>query len=124
MTLRISSDIDGCLCDFYTPYLKRFGTPKKDTEITRNVVNILSKDRDFWLNLPKINTLNWAPAQYTTARTIKKKWIKDSTKKVEKYAQEKWAEFQKIAEEHDKKRASNDDLFPQFKCGGKKKRKC
>ena len=57
--------------------MKRFGTPKKDTEITRNVVNILSKDRDFWLNLPKINTLNWTPAQYTTARTIKKKWIKD-----------------------------------------------
>ena len=77
MTLRISSDIDGCLCDFYTPYLKRFGTPKKDTEITCNVVNILSKDRDFWLNLPKINTVNWTPAQYTTARTIKKKWIKD-----------------------------------------------
>ena len=57
--------------------MKRFGTPKKNTEITRNVVNILSKDRDFWLNLPKINTLNWTPAQYTTARTIKKKWIKD-----------------------------------------------
>ena len=64
MTLRISSDIDGCLCDFYTPYLKRFGTPKKDTEITCNVVNILSKDRDFWLNLPVINYPNFNPTLY------------------------------------------------------------
>ena len=57
MTLRISSDIDGCLCEFYTPYLKRFGTPKKDTEITRNVVNILSKDRYIrFLDIVLVNT--------------------------------------------------------------------
>ena len=54
----------------------------------------------------------------------KKKWIKDSTKKVEKHAQETWNEMLKIADENEKKRASKDSWFPEFKCGGKKKRKC
>lgn len=77
MNLNISCDIDGCLCDFYSPYIERFGEPKKDGEITKNVVSILSKDKSFWINLPKINTLNWTPKQYTTARTIRKQWIKE-----------------------------------------------
>ena len=46
MTLRISSDIDGCLCDFYTPYLKRFGTPKKDVEITDMVLVMYVNQRN------------------------------------------------------------------------------
>lgn len=33
--LRISLDIDGCICDFYSPYIRRFGVPKKDSEITK-----------------------------------------------------------------------------------------
>ena len=70
-------DLDGCLCDFYGPYLNRFGNPKSDTDITRNVQTVLSKDKDFWLNLPVINQLNFVPRQYTTARIIPKRWIKE-----------------------------------------------
>jgi len=80
MKLDISMDLDGCLCNFYGPYLERFGTPKKDTDITYNVANILKYDKEFWLSLPVINKLNWCPKQYTTARIIKKNWIKEYLK--------------------------------------------
>ena len=49
MKLDISMDLDGCLCNFYGPYLERFGTPKKDTDITYNVANILKYDKEFSL---------------------------------------------------------------------------
>lgn len=75
--MNISIDMDGVLADFYNPYLERFGTPKDDSEITRNTTRILKYDKDFWLNLPVINELKWTPKQYTTARIIKKQWIKD-----------------------------------------------
>lgn len=77
MTLKVSMDLDGCLCDFYGPYLKRFGKPEKDSTITRNVNTILAKDKEFWMNLPVLNELKWTPRQYTTARVISKKWIKE-----------------------------------------------
>ena len=70
-------DLDGCLCDFYGPYLNRFGNPKSDADITRNVQTVLLKDKDFWLNLPVINQLNFTPRQYTTARIIPKRWVKE-----------------------------------------------
>lgn len=77
MNLKISCDIDGVLADFYGPYIERFGMPKKDSEITKNVLEVLKTDKDFWLNLPVINQLDWKPKQYTTARVIPKQWIKD-----------------------------------------------
>lgn len=77
MTLKISMDIDGCLADFYGEYNKRFGTPKNDKTITKHVQGILKSDKDFWLNLPVLNNLDWNPKQYTTARIIPKKWIKE-----------------------------------------------
>ena len=70
-------DLDGCLCDFYGAYYARFGVPKKDSDITNNVQNILLKDKEFWLNLPVLNELNFQPKQYTTARIIPKQWIKE-----------------------------------------------
>lgn len=70
-------DLDGCLCDFYGAYYARFGVPKKDSDITKNVQNILLKDKEFWLNLPVLNELNFQPKQYTTARIIPKQWIKE-----------------------------------------------
>lgn len=75
--LKISCDIDGVLADFYGPYLKRFGEPDKDSTITKNVNTILAKDKEFWMNLPVLNELSWTPKQYTTARVIRKQWIKE-----------------------------------------------
>lgn len=77
MNLKISMDLDGCLCDFYGPYLEKFGNPPNEKTITKHVNTVLRKDKDFWMNLPVINELNWIPKQYTTARIIKKQWIKE-----------------------------------------------
>lgn len=77
MNLKISMDLDGVLADFYNPYFNRFGKPTKDLEITKNIQTILLKDKDFWLNLPVLNYLNFTPHQYTTARIIPKQWIKE-----------------------------------------------
>ena len=74
--LVISLDIDGCICDFYNPYIDRFGIPKKDNEISKNIYRVLSKDKDFWLNLPVINKPTFKVHQYTSARSIPKAWIK------------------------------------------------
>ena len=74
--LVISLDIDGCICDFYNPYIERFGIPKKDNEISKNIYRVLSKDKDFWLNLPVINKPTFKVHQYTSARSIPKAWIK------------------------------------------------
>lgn len=76
MRLRIGLDIDDTVCDFINPYLKRFGTPHKDSEITRNVNRILIKDREFWLNLPVINRPDFMPTLYCTKRVHSKAWSK------------------------------------------------
>lgn len=75
--MKISCDLDGVLCEFIEPYISRFGIPSNDRDITKNVNNILIKDKDFWMNLPVINELTWIPRQYTTARIIPKSWIKE-----------------------------------------------
>ena len=77
MNLKVSMDLDGCLCDFYGAYYSKFGKPEKDSTITKNVQTVLLKDKDFWLNLPVLNKLDWVPKQYTTARIIPKQWIKE-----------------------------------------------
>lgn len=75
--MKISCDLDGVLCEFIEPYISRFGIPSNDRDITKNVNTILRRDKDFWMNLPVINELNWIPRQYTTSRIIPKHWIKE-----------------------------------------------
>ena len=75
--LRIGLDIDGCLADFDYGYVQRFGGwPRKDWAITRNVANILSKEREFWLNLPVLRYPNFTPTLYCSARVNNKRWTK------------------------------------------------
>ncbi len=75
--IRIGSDIDDCLCNFWDPYIDRFGYPKKDkSEITKNVNQILVKDRDFWMNLPVITKVNFDITLYCTKRVHPKSWTK------------------------------------------------
>lgn len=76
-SLKISSDIDGVIANFFDPYLDRFGIPKKDSDITKNVVKILSKDKDFWLSLPVLHKPTFKVQQFTTARSIPKSWIRE-----------------------------------------------
>lgn len=73
--IRISCDIDGCLADFASGYLKRFKKwPNHDWAVTRNVTYILSKEPDFWLNLPVLNSLNFTPCCYCSARISRAEW--------------------------------------------------
>ena len=76
MMLKIGLDLDDTICDFLGPYLKRFGTPKKDTDITKNVNRILIKDKKFWMSLPVINRPNFVPTLYCTKRVHPKTWSK------------------------------------------------
>lgn len=74
--MRIGLDLDGTLDDFWNPYIKRFGQPKGDYEITKNVNRILSKDRDFWLNLPVLRCIDFIPELYCTKRVNPKTWTR------------------------------------------------
>lgn len=75
--LRISLDVDGVLADFESAYLKRFKKwPNYDWAITRNVAHILIHEKDFWLNLPVLNKIEFIPKMYCSARVNPKRWSK------------------------------------------------
>lgn len=74
--LKIGTDCDGCIDDFWNPYISRFGQPKNDYEITRNCQQILRKDRDFWINLPVLHRCNFDVHLYCTKRTSSKEYLK------------------------------------------------
>ncbi len=79
MTLKIGLDLDDTVCDFLGPYLEKFGTPKQDWEITKNV-RILIKDKDFWMGLPVIHRPDFEPTLYCTKRIHSKLWSKQFLK--------------------------------------------
>lgn len=81
MRLKIGLDLDEVLADFINTYYNRFGIPKNDYEITYNVQNILRKDKDFWENLPVLNTINFEPELYCTKRVNNKIYTKNWLKK-------------------------------------------
>ena len=79
---RIGLDIDDCLAGFWDAYCERFDTANnphmlKDHIITRNVQQTLSKERDFWLNLPVINRPDFIPELYCTKRVNNKAWTRE-----------------------------------------------
>ena len=80
--LRIGTDCDGCIDDFWNPYLARFGEPKNDFEITKNVQQKLSRDREFWTTLPVLHKPNFDVTLYCTKRTSLKsylrQWLEDN----------------------------------------------
>jgi len=75
--LQIGCDLDDTIFGFSEGYIKRFKKfPKYDWAITRNVTNILSKEREFWINLPVIRRPNFEPKLYCSSRVNKKCWTK------------------------------------------------
>lgn len=75
--LKIALDIDDTLVDFLGSYYKKFGIPKKDCEITKNVEK-LKYDKEFWENLPKIDDIDFIPELYCTKRINSKTYTKNS----------------------------------------------
>lgn len=80
--LRIGLDLDDCIFSWYPEYLKRFGQPKDDYEITRNVQRILRKDKVFWENLPIINIPDFMPSLFCTKRVNSKVYTKNSLRRI------------------------------------------
>lgn len=78
--LKISLDVDGTIFNFVDHYINNFGVPKTNLEITKNVRGVLLKDKEFWLTQPLINTPNFIPYCYCTARLINKNLIKQQLK--------------------------------------------
>lgn len=75
--MRIGLDVDNVIADFDYGYINRFGKfPKCDWAITRNVNNILIKEREFWLNLPILRLPNFTPKLFCSARVNNKRWTK------------------------------------------------
>jgi hypothetical protein len=74
--LRIGLDVDQVIVDFMNPYIKRFGEPKNETQISRNVFQILRHDKEFWFNTPVINRPDFIPSIICSKRCHPKKWSK------------------------------------------------
>ena len=75
MALKCSFDLDDTILKFAGYYESKYGIPKNDLEITKNVVGPLKKDREFWLNQPLLRRPEKVYC-YCTARVINKALIK------------------------------------------------
>lgn len=74
--------MDDTIAGFWQEYCHRFNTNRypnrlREEVITRKVQRVLRKDKDFWVNLPKINDINFEPALYCTKRVNNKAWTKE-----------------------------------------------
>ena len=76
MKLRIGLDIDDTILYWFPEYLKRFGEPKNEFEITKHVQRDLRKDRNFWLNLQPKHRPDFPVTLYCTKRVCNKDWSK------------------------------------------------
>lgn len=74
--LKVSFDLDDTIMDWTNHYISRFGEPKTDLEITKNVLTILKKEKEFWMSQPVIRVPEIVHS-YCTARVIPKNWIKE-----------------------------------------------
>ena len=78
--LKIALDIDDTLAGFFESYKDFYQADKnpnvmKDENITRNVYK-LRDNKDFWLGLPVIDTIDFEPHIYCTKRINNKNWTR------------------------------------------------
>lgn len=82
--LKIFLDIDDVIFDWGKAYAERFDTtvPKywTNSKMKLGRLELLTKEKDFWLNLPLKNTPNFQPNGFVSARGINKSWTKESLK--------------------------------------------
>lgn len=75
--LKVGLDVDEVISEFMRPYLERFGTPKNDAMITRICSKVLSKDKQFWMNVPLLHIPDFKPTLFCSKRVHNKKWSKE-----------------------------------------------
>lgn len=78
--LKVAVDLDDTIFSFYFAYKEKYGEPKSDQEISKNVYN-LRKDKDFWSNLPLIEAPDFEPEIYATKRISSKSYTRNCLKK-------------------------------------------
>ena len=81
---KIFLDIDDVIFNWYVDYAKRFNTSVPKSWLSSNLIkkrlDILSTEREFWLNLSVKNIPNFQPNGFVSARGIPKSWTKESLK--------------------------------------------
>ena len=82
--MRIFLDIDDVIFKWQEAYAKRFNTkvPKSwgNSNLMKRRLMQLTKEKDYWLNLPVKNIPNFTPNGFVSARGIPKSWTKESLK--------------------------------------------
>lgn len=80
--VNIYCDLDDVIFDFYGGYSERFDTKLLKSWSTSNLfkkrLEILAKDKSYWINLKIKNIPNFRPNGFITARSIVKEWTKES----------------------------------------------
>lgn len=74
--LKVGLDIDDTVLYWFPEYLKRFGKPKNEHEVTKHVFRDLRYDRNFWLNLEPKHRPDFPVTLYCTKRVCNKAWSK------------------------------------------------
>lgn len=75
--LNIGLDCDGVIDRFWEPYIERFGYPKSNKEITKNVQQKLKYDKNFWTTLPVLHRPDFEPTLFCTKRTSSKAYLRE-----------------------------------------------
>jgi len=80
----ICCDLDDCIFDFTTAYEERYGKLAEywngDYKMAENL-DVLKKDKDFWVNMPIKNRPSFEISYYVTARSIPIEWTKEAIAK-------------------------------------------
>ncbi len=83
--MNIYIDIDDCIFFWHEAYAKRFNVsvPKRwgTSQKIKNHLKILTKEKNFWINLPLKNRPDFIPKGYVSARGIPKSWTIESLQK-------------------------------------------
>ena len=84
MTPRIFLDIDDVIFNWNDCYANKFNTTVPKSWSKSNLMNkrlkLLTKDKNFWLNLTIKNYPDFKPNGFVSARGIPKSWTKESLK--------------------------------------------
>ena len=82
--MKIYLDIDDVIYNWHESYAKRFNCaiPKRwsKSQVMKDRLSILSKEKEFWLTLGIKNKPNFKPAGFVSARGIPKSWTVESLK--------------------------------------------
>jgi hypothetical protein len=80
--MNIYLDIDDVIFQWHESYADRFKcrVPKtwSSSNLMKKRLNILSKEKEFWLNLKIKNIPNFQPKGFVSARSIPKAWTRES----------------------------------------------